>query len=143
MARLLRLRSASKNVVILGLVSLMLATPFWVSSESFDRNMPKDAELAELLRSHRDAFERLATMAMGDVGTFSSISVEALSKEPLTGGLQSLTAERRNEYKVLLSSIRSDLVMGIDRFTMSVSFSYWRGGTGFSIGRSWEKGKAY
>ena len=34
-------------------------------------------------------------------------------------------------------------VMGIDAFTMSVSFSYWRGGPGLSIGRSWEKGIAY
>jgi len=61
----------------------------------------------------------------------------------LTGGLQTLNPERRGEYKRLLASIRSDLVMGIDGCTMSVSFSYWGGGTGLSIGRSWEKGIAY
>jgi hypothetical protein len=105
--------------------------------------MPQDADLVKLFRSHREAFQRLATMAIEDKDTFSSISVEALNKEPLTGGLQSVSPERRDEYKRLLSSIRSDLVMGISAFTMSVSFSYWYGGTGLSIGRSWEKGIAY
>jgi len=78
-------------------------------------------------------------MGIEDAGRFSSVSVESLGKEPLTGGLQTLNPERRGEYKRLLASIRSDFVTGIDGYTMSVSFSYWRGGTGLSIGRSWEK----
>jgi hypothetical protein len=78
--------------------------------------VPKDANLVDLFRSHRDAFERLATMAIEDTDTFSSISVETQNKEPLTGGLQSLSPERRGEYKRLLSSIRSDLGYGDRRF---------------------------
>jgi hypothetical protein len=144
MSRLLTLRSVFKNIIRLGLTaSVVLALSLSASSDFGKRDMPKDADLVDLFRSHRDAFERLATMAIEDTGTFSSISVEALNKEPLTGGLQSLSLERRSEYKRLLSSIKSDLVMGIDTFTRSVSFSYWRGGTGLSIGRSWEKGIAY
>ncbi len=124
--------------------TVILATPCLLWCDPVAANAPKDAELVALFRLHHKAFERLATMAIENAGTFSSISVETLNKEPLTGGLQSLSAERRGEYKRLLSSIRSDLVMGIDAaFTMSVSFSYWRGGTGLSIGRSWDKGIAY
>jgi hypothetical protein len=127
------------------LIRFALTTAVLAATGSFAgcNSMPKDAELVALLRSHRDAFERLAVMGIEDAGRFSSISVEVLNKEPLTDGLQALNPERRGEYKRLLASIRSDLMMGIDGYTRSVSFSYWGGGTGLSIGRSWEKGIAY
>lgn len=124
------------------LIRFALTTSFVVATLSFVGcdSPPKDAELVALLRSHRDAFETLATMGIEDARTFSCVSVEDLDKEPLTDGLQFLNPERRDKYKRLLASIRSDLVMGVDGYTMSVSFSYSRGGTGLSIGRSWEKG---
>lgn len=100
--------------------------------------MPKDAELIELFRSHRDVFERLAAMGMEDAGTVSHLSIETLNKEPLTDGRQNLPVIRRDEYKRLLGSIRPDLSMGIGM--NGVSFSHWRG---VSNGRSCEKGITY
>jgi hypothetical protein len=105
------------------------------------RDTPKDAELATLFRSHREAFERLATMGMEDRNATTYISIETLNQDPLTGGRETLSADRRNEYKRLLASIRPDIVMRMDFF--SVSFSYWSGGAGVSIGKSWTKGLAY
>jgi len=122
-------------------IILCLSTPFLGCSQPLPVNMPKDAELVELFRSHRDAFERLAIMGMEDAATVSHVSVEALKKEPLSDGLQALSPARRSEYVRLLSSIRTDLSMGSD--TYGVCFSYWSGGTGLSVGRSWEKGIAY
>jgi hypothetical protein len=122
-------------------IILLLSSPFLGCSQPLPVNMPKDAQLVELFRSHRDAFEKLASMGMEDAGTVSHLSVETLNEEPLTDGRQNLAAPRRGEYKRLLSSIRSDLAMGFD--PSGAFFSYWRGGTGLSIGRSWEKGIAY
>ena len=126
------------------LIRFTLTTSFVVATLSLvGCDAPsRDAELVALLRSHRDAFETLTTMAIEHARTFSFVSIENLDKGPLTDGLQSLNPERRGTYKRLLASIRSDLVMGIDGYTMSVSFSYWRGGIGLSIGRSWQKGIA-
>jgi len=116
---------------------LSLSAIFFGGSEPLV-NMPKDAELIELFRSHRDAFERLAAMGMEDAGTVSHISIETLNKEPLTDGRQNLAVGRRDEYKRLLTRIRPDLSMGIGMY--GVSFSYWRG---VSRGRSCEKGITY
>ncbi|HZS54928.1 MAG TPA: hypothetical protein VFA65_11025 [Bryobacteraceae bacterium] len=99
--------------------------------------MPKDAELVELFRSHRDAFEKLAAMGMEDAGTVSHLSIETLTKEPLTDGRQNLPVIRRDEYKRLLSSIRPNLSVGIGN---GVAFAYWRT---VSRGRSCEKGITY
>jgi hypothetical protein len=57
------------------------ARPFEVMIDPTSSNVPKDADLVDLFRSHRDAFERLATMAIEDTDTFSSISVETQNKE--------------------------------------------------------------
>jgi len=116
---------------------VVLAMPSLVQSDP----MPRDAELVELFRSHRDAFERLAVMGMEDAATVSHVSVEALKEESLSDGLQTLSAARRSEYVRLLSRIRTNLSMGSDGY--GVCFSYWSGGTGLSVGRSWEKGIAY
>ena len=116
---------------------IVFAMPSLVQSDP----MPKDAELVELFRSHHDAFERLAIMGMKDAATVSHVSVEALKEEPLSDGLHALSAARRSEYVRLLSSIRTDLSMGSD--TYGVCFSYWSGGTGLSVNRSWDKGIAY
>ena len=118
-------------------IGVLLAVPSLVQCDS----MPKDAQLVELFRSRRDAFERLAVMGMEDSGIVSHVSVEALKKEPLTDGRQDLSPARRSEYVRLLSSIRTDLSMGSDAY--GICFSYWGGGIGLSVGRSWEKGIAY
>jgi hypothetical protein len=122
-------------------VILLLNSPFLGCSQPLAINMPKDSQLVELFRSHRDAFERLAVMGIEDAATVSHVSVEALKEEPLSQGLQALTPARRSEYVRLLSSIRTGLSMGSDAY--GVCFSYWSGGTGLSVGRSWEKGIAY
>jgi len=103
---------------------VVLAMPSLVQSDP----MPRDAELVELFRSHRDAFERLAVMGMEDAATVSHVSVEALKEESLSDGLQTLSAARRSEYVRLLSRIRTNLSMGSDGY--GVCFSYWSGGTG-------------
>lgn len=126
----------SKIRVFVLTMLLLLNSVFFGRSDSL-LNMPKDAELMELFRSHRDAFEKLAVMGMEDAGTVSHISIETLSKEPLADGRQNLPVARREEYKRLLSSIRPDLSMGIGN---GVAFSYWRG---VSRGRSCEKGITY
>ena len=116
---------------------LLLSALFYGRSEPL-LNMPKDAELIELFRSHRDAFERLAAMGMEDAGTVSHLSIETLNKQPLADGRQNLPVTRRDQYTRLLGSIRSDLSVGIG--TNGVSFSYWHS---VSSGRSCEKGITY
>jgi hypothetical protein len=97
-------------------IILFLSTPFLGCSQPLPINMPKDAELVELFRSHYDAFERLAIMGMEDAATVSHVSVKALKEEPLSDGLQALTSARRSEYIRLLGSIKSDLAMGFDSY---------------------------
>jgi hypothetical protein len=116
---------------------LFMSTGFFGRSEPLP-NMPKDAELVELFRSHRDAFEKLAAMGMEDAATVSHLSIDTLNKEPLTDGRQNLPVGRRDEYKRLLSTIRSDLSVGIGND--GVAFAYWHT---VSRGRSCEKGITY
>jgi hypothetical protein len=104
-------------------------------------NPPKDAELEASFRSHHDAFEKLAAMGMEDTGIVSLLSPEMLNEQRLTGGREALSPERRSEYVSLLTSIRPDLVMGID--FDRITFSYSRGGSTLSIGPGWMKGIAY
>jgi hypothetical protein len=94
--------------------TLMLAAPYLSRCDPAMANPPKDAELVASFRSHHDAFERLAAMGMEDTGIVSLLSPEMLNEQPLTGGRQALSPERRSEYVRLLTSIRPDLVMGID-----------------------------
>jgi hypothetical protein len=133
-----------RGIISVGLtIGLALFSSLALLADSAKPNIPKDTELMELFRSHLDAFAKLAAMGLEDANTCSSVSLETLDKEPLSDGRQALAPERRGEYRRLLASIRPDLVMGMDASAMSVSFSYWHGGTGLSIGRSWEKGIAY
>jgi hypothetical protein len=120
---------------------VLLSSPSMACSQPPPMNMPKDAKLVELFQSHREAFESLAKMGMEDGGTVSHISVEALKDQPLTGGRQALSPERRNEYVRLLNSIRPDVGIGIDRY--GVCFSCWDSGTSLSVGRTSEKGIAF
>src|SRR5206468_8166028 len=106
-------------------------------SQSEPVDFPKDAELVTLFRSHHDGFERLATMGMEDTGVVSLLSSDMLKQRPLTGGRQELSPERRSEYIRLLNSISSDLVLGIDFYR--ITFSYSRGGSALSIGPGWMK----
>ena len=80
-------------------------------------------------------------MGMEDTGIVSLLSLEMLNERPLIGGRQALSSERRSEYVRLLTSIRADLVMGIDFYR--ITFSYSRGGSALSIGPGWTKGIAY
>jgi hypothetical protein len=103
--------------------------------------MPKDAELTELFRSHRDAFEKLAAIGVEDTNTTTYLNLETLNEEPLTDGRQALSPARRSEYRELIASIRPDLAVSIDWYR--ITFSYWRGGDWLPIGRTWMKRIAY
>jgi hypothetical protein len=136
------LRFMLHGAIRLALTALIiLAAPWPAWCDPIALNVPKDAELITLFRSHRDAFERLASMAVEDKGVVSYLSNDTLTADPLTDGRNVLSQTRRSEYVRLLSSIRPDLVIRIDVDT--ISFSYSAGGTGLSIGRSWMKGIAY
>jgi hypothetical protein len=142
MNRLSILHGVLKPVISLGLTaSLVIAAPCLSWCDPVAANSPKDAELVASFRSHHDAFEKLAGMGMEDTGILSLLSFEMLNERPLTGGRQALSPERRSEYVRLLTSVRPDLVMGIDFYR--ISFSYSRGGSGLSIGPGWMKGIAY
>jgi hypothetical protein len=116
----------------------LLGVSFGVQGDPVVSNMPQDAELAAVFRSHRDSFEKLAAMGMEDYGSVSLLSKDLLSQRPLTGGLEDLTPQRRDEYLRLLTSIKPALVMGIDFYRISFSFRI-----GLSIGPSWMKGISY
>ncbi len=111
-----------------------------------DPEFPKDRELVTMFRSHREALEKLRTMALQNAGVVSYLTVSAIAgaSSECSGSLKGilrLSEARRSEYVRLLSSIRDDLVIGtaFDR----VSFSYWYGGLGLTVDRTWAKGIAY
>lgn len=114
-------------VVVLGAFYLWSCNPFKLGA-------PNDQELVTLFRGHREAFDRLRTMGIEDAQVISYVSEDNLKQS-------SLTQARRDEYIRLLSGIRRDLVMGVD--ANEVAFSYWGGGVGLAIARSWKKGIAY
>jgi hypothetical protein len=95
---------------------------------------PKDVELVTLLRDHREAFERLRTMAIEDSNVISYVTEDTLKQS-------TLSEARCNEYRHLLSGIERNLVIRIN--ALAVSFSYSSGGVGLAIARSWMKGIAY
>jgi hypothetical protein len=121
--------------------SIIFAAPCLLQCDQGAVNMPKDAELTELFRSHHDAFEKLASMAVEDANTTVYLNLETLNEDPLTDGRQNLSPARRSEYKQLIASIRPDLAVMLDWYR--ITFSYWRGGEWLPIGRSWMKGIAY
>jgi hypothetical protein len=131
-----------KPVISLGLATSLVIATFSLSwCDALAADPPKDAELVASFRSHHDAFEKLAAMGVEDTGTVSLLSPEMLNERRLTGGREALSHERRREYVRLLTSIRPDLVMGIDSYR--ITFSYSRGGSALSIGPGWMKGIAY
>jgi hypothetical protein len=133
------MRSKLENFALTILV--FLNSPFLVCSQPQIATMPRDAELREIFRSHRDAFEKLAAMGIEDTGIVSLLSPEMLNERPLTDGRETLSPKRRSEYTRLLANIKPDLVMGIDVYR--ITFSYSRGGSALSIGPGWMKGIAY
>jgi hypothetical protein len=130
----LSIRLALVSGIILGIPSLL-----WCDQSGFD--MPKDAELTHLFRSHHNAFEKLASMGVEDTNTTVYLTLDTLNENPLTDGRQNLSPARRSEYTQLIASIRPDLAVMIDWYR--ITFSYWRGGDWLPIGRSWMKGIAY
>jgi hypothetical protein len=115
--------------------TVILAAPCLSRSDPVAANPPKDAELTELFRSHRDAFEKLASMGAEDANTTSYLNLETLNEEPLTDGRQALSPARRSEYKQLIAGMRPDLAVWLDWYR--ITFSYWRGDEGHSLSTSW------
>ncbi len=101
---------------------VILGAPCLLRCEQATLPMPKDAELVDVFRTHREAFERLAAMGVEDANTTTYISTEVLNEEPLTDGREMLSSTRRNEYKRLLASIRPDLAIWTDWYR--ITFSY-------------------
>ncbi|MEO6874306.1 MAG: hypothetical protein ABI222_05745 [Opitutaceae bacterium] len=124
----------SRLGVGLAILVVVLAALYLWSCNPFKLGAPSDQELVALFRDHREAFDRLRTMGIEDAQAISYVSEDSLKQS-------SLTQARRDEYTRLLSGIRRDLVMGVD--ANAVSFSYWGGGVGLAIARSWKKGIAY
>jgi hypothetical protein len=128
--------SKSKNRI--GMITMLLPTLLssiaLLACTGRDLALPTDRELVALFRTHRESFERLRTMALQDTRSVSYLSTDTLDHN-------FLSAARRKEYADLLSAIRSDLVMRID--PLDISFSYWGGGEGLSVNRSWMKGISY
>jgi len=93
----------------------------------FPLSVPKDNSLIALFRSHRDAFQGIADLAVLDAPRFST--------------LETLRPERRSEYLRLLQQIPRRIQVG---FTESrVTFLCAGGGILLSIGPGWSKGIAY
>lgn len=131
-----------KPVISFGLAtSLVIAIPSLSWCDPAAADLPKDAELVASFRSNHDAFEKLAAMGMEDYGIVSLLSPQMLNEQRPTDGREALSPERRSEYVRLLKNIRPDLVMGIDFYR--ITFSYSRGGSALSIGPGWTKGIAY
>jgi hypothetical protein len=126
---------------IVVLIAAVLRVLYSSECEANNVSVPTDNELRQLFRSHRAAFERLAVMGMQDLGLVSILSNDALNEQPLMGGRQLLSPARCSEYKRLLTSIKRDLVMGIDAY--KIQFSYAFGGAGLSVGPRRLKGIAY
>ena len=95
---------------------------------------PKDQELITIFHGHRDAFERLRTMAVEDSRVISYVSQDSLKSS-------ALSEARRNEYLRLLSGIRRDLTVGAG--SHQVTFHLAGGGVGLAIARSWVEGITY
>jgi hypothetical protein len=132
---------ATLSIRLTLVASIIFAAPCLLQCDQGAVDMPKDAELTELFRSHRDAFEKLAAMGAEDTNTTTYLNLETLNEEALTDGRETLSPARRSEYKQLIASIRPDLAVWIDWYR--ITFSYWRGGDWLPIGLSWMKGIAY
>jgi hypothetical protein len=100
----------------------------------FALGRPKDQELIALFRGHREAFERLRTMAIEDSGSIAYLSEDSLKKS-------ALSEARRSEYLRLLSEIRRNLTVGTGPH--QVTFHFAGGGVGLAIARSWTQGITY
>jgi hypothetical protein len=95
---------------------------------------PKDRELIAIFRDHREAFERLRTMAIEDSGAIAYLSKDSLKKS-------TLSEARQNEYLSLLSGVRRNLTVGAG--SHQVTFHFSGGGVGLAIARSWTEGITY
>jgi hypothetical protein len=95
---------------------------------------PTDGELVAIFREHREAFERLRTMALEDSRVISYVSEDSLQKS-------GLSEARRAEYVRLLSGIRRNLTAGVSLH--GVTFRFAGGGVGLAIARSWVEGITY
>jgi len=129
------------SILVALVTSIILVTPCSLQCGQGGVDMPKDAELTELFRSRRDAFEKLAAIGVEDTNTTSYLNLETLNEEPLTDGREALSPARCIEYEHLIARIRPDLAVWLDWYR--ITFSYWRGGDWLPIGRSWMKGIAY
>jgi hypothetical protein len=119
------------SILVALVTSIIFGAPCSLQCGQGAVDMPKDAELTELFRSHRDAFEKLAAVGAEDSNTTTYLSLETLNEEPLTDGRQALSPSRRSEYKHLIASIRPDLAVWLDWHR--ITFSYWRGGIGYRL----------
>ena len=114
-------------VVVSGAVGAFL---FWLADPLYLK-APKDHELSAVFQSNHAAFEKLRQMATEDSEPY--ISASHLDAR--------LDDGRRQEYKALLSAIRSGLIVTTNG-QKSVRFIFAGGGLS-AIGSGWLKGIEY
>lgn len=120
---------------LLVICGAILALVFWMADPLYV-TAPKDWELITVFHDHRAAFEKLRHMAVEDKDATAYISEHEFAGR--------LSDTRWQEYKRLLSEIRSGLVLMTGPQSardpqVSVEFIFSRGG----LGRQWQKGIKY
>ena len=76
--------------------------------------------------------KNLPLVGAEDINTTTYRKSRDSDEEPLTDGREALSPSRRSEYKQLIASIRPDLAVWLNWY--SITFSYWRGGDWLPIG---------
>ena len=114
-------------VFAIGFLGIFL---FWLA-DPLNFRAPKDQKLIKVLQDHREAFEKLRSMAVEDSSSLSYFSESTLRKSKLS-------ETRQKEYERLLSEIRPGLIETVDNDNV-VRFIFASGGL-LSIGPGWLKG---
>src|ERR1700730_13493422 len=120
----------TRKRAVLAFTLLMLAFiafSLWQYTSPFPLRVPRDRSLVALFRSHREAFQAIADLAVIDA--------------PHHSGIESLTVERRSEYLRLLDQIPWSITLGF--VEERVTFLCAGGGILLSIGPGWSKGIVY
>src|SRR3984893_16111505 len=99
----------------------------WQYTSPFPLRVPRDRSLVALFRSHREAFQAIADLAVIDA--------------PRPSGIETLTVERRSEYLRLLEQIPWSITLGF--VEERVTFLCADGGILLSIGPGCSKGIVY
>jgi hypothetical protein len=120
-------------VVIITCVILLIALVLFFGNDPFNLRAPKDQNLINLFKRHRDEFEQLRQMVLDD-----STNTQYFSSSTIDNS--NLSESRKKMYKHLLDSISAGLVLQTNLGQVSFCFA----GGGLSLwGPEWSKGIIY